>query len=88
MSDYDADCKQVGKSTFYLRDGFYFSRGDDGAVTISIADGNPGQVIRELTVPENEWASVVVHVSAAAPAQQSEAYEVARDLHAGRVLAP
>ena len=80
---------------FHLRNGFFFQRLDDGSVRIRYAQpvidelGNPAPsvgggyfqaIIAQVTVPENEWASVLASVSAAG--ETSETWQAARDYHA------
>ena len=47
---------------YHLRDGFYF-KGDGTAVTIAVRREDDPHAFRVLTVPPNEWASVVASVS-------------------------
>lgn len=69
----------------HSRNGFYFKRQDDGSVRVRIAIGNPegGQwddtTLREITVPPNEWASVIASVCARGA--DSASYQDAQDFH-------
>lgn len=49
----------------HLRNGFYFEREKNGSVTIYVTGivNGPAPILRKVTVPGNEWASVVAHVS-------------------------
>lgn len=74
---------------FHSREGFFFKREPDGSVTIRV-EGPPwengrGQLQREITLPENEWASVVASVSALS--EDGVTWAVARAFHAGEPLA-
>jgi hypothetical protein len=53
-------------TVFHSRDGFYFERQDNGAVSIVIREsGHSGALIlRQVTLPSNEWASVVASMTA------------------------
>jgi hypothetical protein len=46
---------------FHWRDGIYFARNDDGSVYVSIPDKLDAPC-RELTIPGNEWCSIVAAV--------------------------
>lgn len=69
---------------FHSRDGFYFTRTADGSVRIRIAESGMANAptLREVTLPENEWASVVAFVSA--HGETGETWQAARKFHAGR----
>lgn len=69
---------------FHLSDGFTYERvSDDGDVRLRLRVHHGGdEIIRELVVPENEWASVVASVCA--KGETGDTYQAARDLHAGR----
>lgn len=58
--------------TFHLRDGLCFHADKDGSVTIRWAD-------RELTVPANEWASVLA--ATCVRGETGESYRDALDFH-------
>lgn len=64
---------------FHLRDGYYFMRHDDGRVTIRVCDSAlaDAEVLGEVTIPDNEWASVVA--STAARGETGETYNEALD---------
>jgi hypothetical protein len=66
---------------FHLRDGFYFGRMADGSVQIVIRESGhiDAPVCRLLTVPENEWVSVLAAVCARG--ETSETYQEACDYH-------
>jgi hypothetical protein len=69
----------------HLRDGFTYERipGTEGDVRIRIRDHHGANgIIREVTVPEMEWASVIASV--AAGGETTESYQAARDFHMGR----
>lgn len=80
---------------FHLRNGFFFERLNDGSVRIRYAQpvidefGNPAPaagggyfkaIIAQVTVPENEWASVLASVCAAG--ETSKTWQAAREYHA------
>jgi hypothetical protein len=67
--------------TFHFREGFYFSRATDGSVTIRVAESAHGDAptLREITVPENEWASVLASVCARG--ESGETWQEAREFH-------
>jgi hypothetical protein len=71
---------------FHLCEGFTYERvSDSGDVRLRVRDHHGGEeVVREVTVPENEWASVVASVSA--KGEDGDTYQAARDLHAGRIV--
>ena len=82
---------ELGGLMFHSRNGFFFERVDDGAVRIRLAqpviglDGTPSEhhylgIISQVTLPENEWASVLASVSGAG--ETSETWQAARDYHA------
>jgi len=64
---------------FHARDGWYFQRQDDGSVKISAAVSRSTET---LTIPPNEWASIVAAVSA--QGETAETYQAALSAH-GRV---
>lgn len=75
---------------FHSRDGLYFARSTDGGVIVTIEvpvrDGMGGfadqtAVLHRIELPENEWGSVVAHVSR--NGETSETWQQARDFHAG-----
>ncbi len=57
---------------FHARDGWYFQRQDDGSVKISAAVSRSTET---LTIPPNEWASIVAAVSA--QGETAETYQAA-----------
>lgn len=74
---------------YHLRDGFYFERLTDGSVKIMVAEADPrdatvfnGPWSREITVPANEWASVVAAVSL--HGEHGASYQAALDFHEAR----
>lgn len=74
----------VEERGFHSREGFFFKRETDGSVTVRV-EGPPwenghGQLQRTITLPENEWASVVSSVSLAG--ETAERWQAARDYHA------
>jgi hypothetical protein len=73
---------------FHLRDGLFFERADNGAVRIvKTANGRfPGddQITFDITVPENEWGSVVAMVSSVG--ETHESWMSARAFHMGRCV--
>jgi hypothetical protein len=60
-------------STFHMSNGWDFTRGEDGAVTIETADHDA------VTIPAVEWASVVTAVSP--NAGDGTVFAVAKKLH-------
>lgn len=53
---------------FHSKDGLYFTRKDDGSVTITKTDGKPisedWKILFEQTVDAGTWASIVLAMSA------------------------
>lgn len=66
---------------FHNRDGWYFKRLDDGSVRIQKTTTAQADAPLEYehVIPENEWASIVSHVSA--EGGNGETYDVARQFH-------
>lgn len=66
---------------FHLRDGFTYERvGETGDVRLRLRANHGGNdVVREVTVPENEWASVVASVCKAG--EDAVTWQAARDFH-------
>lgn len=64
---------------FHLRDGFMFGRNEDGSVTVRVLKGGlaDGETVAEVTVPDNEWASVLA--STCARGETGETYAEAMD---------
>lgn len=59
--------RQVG--TMHVKDGWNFQRVDDGAVRIYINDptassGSDNRPLAQITIPGNEWESVIAAMSA------------------------
>lgn len=67
---------------FHLREGFHFERVGDGDVRITYAP--KGEIVAQITVPENEWASVVASVSA--NGETAGTWQSARGYHMGRCV--
>jgi hypothetical protein len=67
---------------FHNVDGWYYKRMEDGAVRIrkraTAHDDAP--VVAEVTIPENEWASIVAHVTKSG--ETGESWQAARNFHA------
>jgi hypothetical protein len=63
---------------FHARDGWYFERQEDGSVKLSAAVGRSTET---LTLPANEWASVVAAVCA--EGETSETYQRALSAQLG-----
>jgi hypothetical protein len=51
---------------FHARDGFYFERTDDGGVRVRVAEDAKvdSPTLREVTLDDSAWASVVAAVCA------------------------
>lgn len=66
---------------FHSREGFYFDSDDEGNVTIFITETahHAAPVLRAITLPENEWASVVASVCRRG--ETAESWQAARDFH-------
>lgn len=75
--------QEIGE--FHSRDGFYFKRQEDGAVRIRVAEGGRAadSVLREVTLPGDEWASVMASVSR--QRETSATWERARAFHNGDI---
>jgi hypothetical protein len=69
---------------FHNRDGWYFKRLEDGSVRIqkTTTAHVDAPVEYEHVIPENEWASIVAHVSVGG--ETGDSYQEAREFHAGR----
>lgn len=67
---------------FHWRDGWFFGRTEDASVRVMHrkATANFNYLDVDLTIPENEWASIVCSVSA--DGETSERWNVARAFHA------
>ncbi len=78
---------------FHWRDGWAFTRNDDGSVMIRnenfvddrLPDSHPGRFVL-LTVPPNEWASIVASVSKGG--ETSESYSGTLAFHTGALPYP
>lgn len=78
---------------FHWRDGWTFARNDDGSVTVRnenfvddrLPDSQPGRFVL-LTIPPNEWASIVASVSKGG--ETSESYNGTLAFHAGTISLP
>ena len=68
---------------FHLREGFYFRRLENGDVNIFVTETprHDSAILREIVIPENEWASVVASVSA--KGENADTWQQARDFHSG-----
>ena len=62
---------------FHAHDGWYFQRGDNGAVTVT----NVKHANCTVTVDANTWASIVASVSVSG--ETSNTFYAALTLHAG-----
>lgn len=67
---------------FHNRDGWYFKRVDEaGTVRIRkrVTGHDGAEIVTEIEIPENEWASIVAHVSRRG--ETSQTWQQARSLH-------
>lgn len=77
---------QMESGEFHNRDGWYFKRQPDGAVRIrkTTTAHIDAPIEHEHTIPAEEWASIVAHVSA--NGETAETYQEAHAFHAGAAL--
>jgi len=69
---------------FHNRDGWYYARVDDkGTVRIRkrVTAQDGAEVVAEIEIPENEWASIVAHVSR--HGETAVSWQQARAFHNG-----
>ena len=64
---------------FHWRDGWYFSRSSGGCARIMHRDKSGEYLVHALTIPPNEWASIVCSVSALG--ETAERWNEAQDFH-------
>ncbi len=62
---------------FHWRDGWYFSRNEDGSVRVQ--QRSPGLSDTTITIPAPEWASIVCSVSK--DGETGERWNAAQDFH-------
>jgi hypothetical protein len=67
---------------FHWTDGWYFKRMDDGAVRVRHYDPSGHMDTIAITIPPNEWASIIAHVGATGGT--AEGYAAADALHTTR----
>lgn len=72
---------------FHNREGWYYKRIDDkGTVRIRkrASAHEDAPVVAEIEIPENEWASIVAHVTAGG--ETGASWRAAREFHAGKCV--
>ena len=81
MADFYEYEGRRGLTGFHLRDGLHFQRGEDGSVTIVKSNGQAfdPEILWELAVPAEEWASVVASMSVRG--ETGETWEMALNFH-------
>jgi len=81
-SDKQERIRQLDEATkcFHWRDGWYFRRNPDGSVRVMLREGPQSEWLRvDVTVPANEWASIVCSVSVGG--ETGERWEQAKRFH-------